>query len=533
MKHKILSLALVLVIILSVVPAASAETLTNLGNVTAGTEIDILIPNANGDAVSLVKDNYLPSGCKLETEEKDNTPHHYLRGTPLVAGSYTFDISVTSGGSETAVLRCSLTVDPATPSISASGGVSCYLGDSATVSVTASVYDSGTLSYQWYASSSSSNVDGLAISGAMSSAYTVPTSNVGTTYYYCVVTNNNVGYLATAVSSPIQVKVTETVVSSIAIETAPVKTEYIKGETLDKTGLSIKVYMGNGTTAVLTEGFGVHPTQLDSVGTQEVTVSYGGCSTSFKVTVTGEEEAVESIKVQSEPSKLTYAIGDDLSTTGLVIRLYFNNNTYKDVTTGFSCEPTLLTNMGTQTITVNYGSKECTFTVNVEDKNQIKSIAIESMPEKLDYVVGDKLNTTGLKLSVTYNDRTQSVASGFSCTPTTLTSEGTQTVTVSFGGKDCTYTVNVGPAPAPTPTPVPTETPAPTEEPEPTEEPAPTLSPEKEAKLDRANTVIVIVLVLAIIALIGLGGYFYLVTVAKREVKLSEIGEMLRKLFKK
>ena len=534
MKRKILSLAVALVIMLSVIPAASAETLTSLGTVTAGTEIDILIPNASGDAVELKEDNYLPSGCKLETEEMDGATRHYLRGTPLIADDYSFDISVLSGGEETAVLRCSLTVDPASPIVYASGGVNCYMGDAVSVSVSASVYDGGTLSYQWY-SSPVSNASGTPIDGATSSTYAPSTANVGTMFYYCMVTNANNGRTAAMTSASIQVKVTETVVSSISVASLPGKTEYIKGEMLDKAGLAICVNFGNGTTIQKTDGFGVHPIQLDSVGDQEITVSYGGCNCTFTVKVQGEEEAVESIAVQSPPSKLNYAIGDSVNTTGLVIRLFFNNGTYKDVTTGFTCEPDLLTNSGVQTVTVSYGTKECSFEVAVEDKNEIRSIEIESMPTALSYFVGDKLNTTGLKLKVNYSDRSQTVVSGFSCTPATLTSVGTQRVTVSFGGKECEYSVSVAPAPEPTPTPEPTPepTPAVTEAPEPTEEPEPTAAPEKDQKLDRANTVIVVVLVLAIIALVVLGGYFYITTVAKKEIDFAKIKRFFRDLFKK
>ncbi|OCT13348.1 hypothetical protein A8709_03605 [Paenibacillus pectinilyticus] len=64
-------------------------------------------------------------------------------------------------------------------------------GISPTLSVTASVSDSGILSYQWYRNTTSSNSDGTAISGATSATYATPTGAVGTTYYYVVVTNTN------------------------------------------------------------------------------------------------------------------------------------------------------------------------------------------------------------------------------------------------------------------------------------------------------------------------------------------------------
>lgn len=47
---------------------------------------------------------------------------------------------------------------------------------------------SGTLSYQWYSNTISSNVGGTPISGADLASYTTPTTaSAGKYYYYCVV----------------------------------------------------------------------------------------------------------------------------------------------------------------------------------------------------------------------------------------------------------------------------------------------------------------------------------------------------------
>lgn len=71
-------------------------------------------------------------------------------------------------------------------------------------------------------------------------------------------------------------------------------------------------------------------------------------------------------------------------------------------------------------------------------------ITIVSSPVKLNYDVGEKLNTTGLQIEATYLDgSTQVLESGFTCTPSYLTQIGTQTVTVSYGGSTATFTVNV------------------------------------------------------------------------------------------
>ncbi|MDR1527821.1 MAG: hypothetical protein LBS46_09190, partial [Dysgonamonadaceae bacterium] len=64
-------------------------------------------------------------------------------------------------------------------------------GGSTSLSVSAYVSDGGTLSYQWYGSTSDSNNYGTAINGATGNSYSPPTASTGTFYYYVVVTNTN------------------------------------------------------------------------------------------------------------------------------------------------------------------------------------------------------------------------------------------------------------------------------------------------------------------------------------------------------
>lgn len=75
-------------------------------------------------------------------------------------------------------------------------------GDAATaLSVTASVSDGGTLSYQWYSNTTATNSGGTLISGATSADYTPSTAVAGTLYYYCVVTNTLAGHSPVSATS--------------------------------------------------------------------------------------------------------------------------------------------------------------------------------------------------------------------------------------------------------------------------------------------------------------------------------------------
>ena len=160
-------------------------------------------------------------------------------------------------------------------------------------------------------------------------------------------------------------------------------------------------------------------------------------------TINVKKEEVTSLTIATKPTKTNYYVGDTLNTAGLTLKAAYNNGTTQTITGGFTCTPTALSTAGAQTVTVNYGGKTATFTVNVQDVT-LSGIAIASSPSKTSYYVGDTLDTTGLKLTATYsNGTTQTITSGFTCTPTALSTAGVQTVTVNYGGKTATFTVNV------------------------------------------------------------------------------------------
>ncbi len=73
--------------------------------------------------------------------------------------------------------------------------------------------------------------------------------------------------------------------SSISMVTNPTKTEYYLNETLNTSGLKIQLKYSDGTTENKTSGFTCSPTTLKNKGSQKITVTYNGKTTSFNVTV--------------------------------------------------------------------------------------------------------------------------------------------------------------------------------------------------------------------------------------------------------
>ena len=132
------------------------------------------------------------------------------------------------------------TVNAAAPSITASqlSNATYTAGTSAgALSVSASVSDGGTLSYQWYK-------NGSAISNAIYSSYTPDVSTAGSATYYCVVTNTNNSVNGTKTAITTSASATITVTTKIVATTPVITTDL--SSTSSSGSLSI-IATGNGT----------------------------------------------------------------------------------------------------------------------------------------------------------------------------------------------------------------------------------------------------------------------------------------------
>lgn len=238
---------------------------------------------------------------------------------------------------------------------------------------------------------------------------------------------------------------------SISATQQPNKTTYLEGDALDKTGMVVTACYNNDTSGVVTSytvsGYTSTP------GTKTITISYGGKTTTFTVTV--KAKTLSSVKVTAKPNKLTYLEGESFNKTGMVVTAYYNNNTSAAVTDytvgGYTSTP------GTKTITVTHGGKTATFTVTVNAKT-LTSIAVTKKPTKLTYLEGDSFNKTGMVVTAYYNNNTSAAitdytVSGYTSTP------GTKTITVSYGGKTATFIIVVEAKKTPS-TPTPSQVPA-------------------------------------------------------------------------
>ena len=92
--------------------------------------------------------------------------------------------------------------------------------------------------------------------------------------------NNSIPFVLRGVNPPVQREIV-----SISVNSTPSKTSYFYKETLSTSGLTIGVRYNDGSSEVVSSGFTVSPTKLTKTGTQVITVTYKGFTTSFNVSV--------------------------------------------------------------------------------------------------------------------------------------------------------------------------------------------------------------------------------------------------------
>lgn len=202
----------------------------------------------------------------------------------------------------------------------------------------------------------------------------------------------------------------------LKVKTLPAKMLYYRGDALDLSGLSLTLVYNNGTSNIITDTNAIQANGFEStsIGEKEVELSYQGVS--VKIIIPVVELGVISIEIIQKPDKLTYYVGDDSTkedTNGLKIRVNFNSGASCELTAGFTVNfPSFETN-GKKKVVVMYGDKTVTYDITVEDV-KVDSIKVTTLP-KVTYYVGDKFNTNGLELELTYNSGdTKKVWSGYS-----------------------------------------------------------------------------------------------------------------------
>ncbi|MBR4203933.1 MAG: bacterial Ig-like domain-containing protein [Clostridia bacterium] len=177
----------------------------------------------------------------------------------------------------------------------------------------------------------------------------------------------------------------------VSVETMPDKMSYYVGETLDLSGITVRVEYANGNVVDYHED--VFPKRtFEKTGTMEVTLMIGSRKIPLTVTVRSRESTPARIEVATMPEKTRYAVGETFDKTGLTLTAVYDDGATETVSSGFLCAAESFDTPGTKTVAVTYWDKSTRLYVEVEPV----WASIVSYPASLTCRVGETLNLDGL-----------------------------------------------------------------------------------------------------------------------------------------
>ncbi len=167
--------------------------------------------------------------------------------------------------------------------------------------------------------------------------------------------------------------------TGIAVTTAPTKTSYKAGESINLSGMVVKVTYSDGTTADITSACAFSPSAGTTVyeSTDKITVTWVWnnitYTTTQAITVT---RVLSSIAITTQPTTRSYYKGDTLNLSGMVVKATYNSGATATVTS-YTTSPasgSTLSTYGTITVTVSYTENGVTKTTTTTVTVSVKTV---------------------------------------------------------------------------------------------------------------------------------------------------------------
>lgn len=234
-------------------------------------------------------------------------------------------------------------------------------------------------------------------------------------------------------------------IAAIMISRPPLKTEYVVGfESLDLAGGEMNIVYEDGSyKQVPLDETMQYYVNTGIVGRATVTVSYMDFQTAFQINIRNPQP--KRIDIITPPSRTDYTEGDRLDLSGLRLMEVYENGMQKEVARIPELEHTV--QLGEAVVPLPIGNLFVPILIHVHP-NQAISLSVQSPPVKTSYIerterfdsaggmLEKKLSNGKIELVPMTND----MVSGFNNMVV-----GKQTLTVSYGGRQCTFEIEITP----------------------------------------------------------------------------------------
>jgi hypothetical protein len=248
------------------------------------------------------------------------------------------------------------------------------------------------------------------------------------------------------------IEIADNLLERVEIVTPANKLSYSSGETLTTVGLVLKAHYTNGTSKIV-GGFSTDKPNPLTTGDILVTVIFTEASRASQVTkttvyaITVTERVLESVEITTQPTKLSYVVGELFNGNDLVLTAHYSGGTTQAVTNYMVNKTSALSASDTQilvTYVENGITKQAAVSITVAAR-VLTGLEVAAQPNKTEYKATEKFRSNGLVIVAVYNNGAYTkTVTNYTVDKTNIpliTSDGY--VVVTYVENEVTKTVNV------------------------------------------------------------------------------------------
>lgn len=171
--------------------------------------------------------------------------------------------------------------------------------------------------------------------------------------------------------------------------------------------------------------------------------NFKGISLDYKI--------LDAISLDTTSVKKQFRSDEAFNADGLVVTAKYLNDITETLTADdYTVQAPDMTEIGEKTVTVKYGGKTQEYTIEVvENTATLTGITVDTADAQTEYYCGKAFKSTGVKVQATFDDGYEMFVTSDKVKftkPSDMVEPGEKTVTVAYGDKTATYTINVTPA---------------------------------------------------------------------------------------
>lgn len=161
------------------------------------------------------------------------------------------------------------------------------------------------------------------------------------------------------------------------------------------------------------------------------------------------DESIQSIEIQTPPSKTKYYEGENFNKAGMVVKVNYNskNKPYAILDdASYNIENGTDLKLGQTSVTITYKDKSAEQLITVE-KNSVTKLEITNPPTKVEYKEGQHFDKTGMVVEATYKDGTKKEITNYTIKNGYNVKNGQTEVIICYEEQTVNQTITVTPNP--------------------------------------------------------------------------------------